>query len=65
MEWQQFSNKFGYLKDEFNNQPIEERERTSRLMRYEAIRELIRSKKHLKDAIAKINERIKQLSDDL
>lgn len=62
MEWKQFTDKYGSYSDEFNDQSYEERIRTSRLMTYEAIRELIRSKKHLKDAISKIDERITELS---
>lgn len=65
MEWKQFTEKYGSYSNEFNEQSYEERVRTSRLMAYEAIRELIRSKKHLKKAINDIDVRIKELSKEL
>jgi hypothetical protein len=65
MEWTQFTEKYSSYGKEYNEQPFEERVRVSRLMAYEAIRELIRSKKHLHDAISKIDERIKTLSQEL
>ena len=65
MEWKEFTKTYGSLSKEFNEQEYEERCRVSRLMAYEAIRELIRSKKHLKDAIASIDKRIKELTPEL
>lgn len=65
MEWEEFSEKYKSVKDEFNAQGYDERCRTSRLTAYDAIAELIRSKKHLRDAIAKTDERIKQLINQI
>lgn len=65
MEWKQFTEKYGSYSNEFNEQSYDERVRTSRLMAYEAIRELIRSKKHLKKAMDDIDVRIKELSKEL
>jgi len=65
MEWKEYSEKFKKYKDEFNNQEFDERVRTSKLMMYDSIGELIRSKQHLKDAIKKIDDRIKVLYKEL
>jgi len=65
MEWKEFEEKYNKYKEEFNNQEFDERVRVSKLMLWEAIRELIRSKQHLKDAISKIDDRIKVLSKEL
>ena len=65
MEWKEFTEKYKSYKDGFNSQSYEERVKVSRLMAYDAIAELIRSKKHLKEAIDKINERINTLSKEL
>ena len=65
MEWNEFREKYKSYTEEFNNQTYEERIRTSRLMAHDSIAELIRSKQHLKEAIKKINDRIKILSTQL
>ena len=65
MEWKEFTTKYSSYKDEFNSQSYEQRIKVSRLMAYDAIAELIRSKKHLKEAIDKIDERINTLSKEL
>jgi len=65
MEWKQFTENYGSYSNEFNEQPLDERLRTSRLMAWEAIKELIRSKRYLKDAIDNIDNRIKELSKEL
>ena len=65
MEWKEFIEKYKSYKDGFNSQSYEERVKVSRLMAYDAIAELIRSKKHLKEVIDKINERINTLSKEL
>lgn len=65
MEWKEFTTKYKSYKDEFNSQSYEQRVKVSRLMAYDAIAELIRSKKHLKEAIDKIDERINTLSKEL
>lgn len=65
MEWKQFTQKYGSYSKQFNDQSYEERVRVSRLMTYDAIRELIRSKRHLKKAMDEINARIKELSKQL
>lgn len=65
MEWKEFDEKYRSFIDEFNDQEINERCRVSRLMAHEAIRELIRSKNHLKGAIANIDKRIKELTPEL
>lgn len=65
MEWNEFKAKYGHYSKEFNEQPYDERIRVCRLMAYDAIRELIRSKKHLEESIEKIDKRIKELAKDL
>jgi len=65
MEWKEFKEKYSQYKDEFNGQEFNERCRVSNLMTWEAVRELIRSKKHLRLAIQRIDDRIKTLSKQL
>jgi len=65
MEWAEFNSRYGHYSTEFNNQSFEERVRVSKLMTYDSIRELIRSKKNLISAIEKIDIRIKELSTNL
>lgn len=65
MDLAEFCKKYEMLKDDFNNQIYDERVRLSSFMRYEAVRELIRSKKLLYEAIEKINTRIKEIAPEL
>ena len=65
MDWKKFGEKYKAFSDEFNAQDFEERCRVSRLMTYEAIRELIRAKGVLQDAIDKIDSRISRLTPEL
>jgi hypothetical protein len=65
MEWKEFTEKYKGMSDEFNAQEFDERVRTSRLMTYEAVRELIRSKRFLQKALLEIDGRIKELTPEL
>lgn len=65
MNWKQFNEKYDSYRDDFNNQEFGERTRVSNLMIYEAVRELIRSKNHLKTALQSIDVRINTLCEEL
>lgn len=58
MNWKQFSEKYKHIREEFNDQEYDERVRTSRLMKYEAIQELIRAKTIIQTSIDDIDKRI-------
>ena len=65
MTFKEFIKKYEPYRNQFNDQSYEERIRVSRLMIYEAIKELIRSKQNLQDAILEVDDRIKILSKEL